>query len=353
MPGRRSKPAEVTVRALAPQVATEVPVGLLYRPVRQIKLNPKQPPFEVSYEWITPEQADEYLVQAAMAEGFRQRPLSPADVKRWSSLLKTDRFVHYLPNGVICFDEQGVQLNGQHRLNGQVDAQMPAGYVVFRNVPRWMFAYFDTNKHRSIKHVLHINNRQTGPQTDSALKLALRYEEFIQGVRPNAGWRHWNAVKDEHQDVDDFLMRREEIQDGYRMATRVYNRSKILIPSTMTFLFYQSLAWPEGIEEVEEFLDNLRPGSHLTNQRPARHLRDFALSVFQDKLPMLAKREVHLMLLMRVFAQEVNKTKVLTMPWAYGHPMTMPYHPKGHEVAIKNVRMALDAMDREALSDAA
>jgi hypothetical protein len=347
MARRVAKPA-VTTRLLAPETAEEIPPGLLYHPVPQVELVDGEPPFDISYEWITPEQAGEYLQQAANASDFRQRPLSFAEVKRWANLVDTDRFVHYLPNGVVCFDEEGILLNGQHRFNGLAEGTKPAAFIVFRNVPRWMFAYFDTNKHRTTKNVLHINNRVTGPQTDSALKLSLRYEEFLQGVRTAMGWRHWNAVRDEHQDVDDFYARRQDIQQGYALAQRVYSKSKVLIPSVMAFYFYQSLAWPEGIDCIESFLNELTAGTRLNVQRPMYHLQRFTQEVFENKSPMIAKREVHLMLLMRVFTQEMNNSRVGTMHWAYGQPMVMPYHPKGHEVAIKTVRSALDEIDREA-----
>lgn len=342
---RRKVQAEVTTRALAPEVAEEIPAGLLYQPVPQIKINPKQPPFDVSYEFINTEQAEALLSKAALASGFRQRKISPAEVKRYSNLIKTNRFVHFLPDGVLLIDPEGVPFNGQHRLMGVVDAEMPAGFVVFRNVPRWMFAYLDTGRRRSLKDVLHINGRPSKPQTDSMMKLALRYEEFLQGVRPSAGWRHWNAVKDEHQDIDNFFARRTELQDGYTIAQRVYGHSKILIPATATFLFYQTLAWPDGNDEVEDFLSAFISEDRLHNQHPVTHLRNFGLSVFEQKTPMFAKRELHLLLLMRMFALTVKKSRVATMPWAYGHPMAMPYHPKGHEVAVKNVRSALDDMD--------
>lgn len=347
---RTSPKAEVSTRPLAPEAAEETPPGLLYRPVKQIKLVDGRPPFDVSFEWITPEQAEQYLREAAEAADFRQRPLTAAEVRRWATLIDTDRFVQFLPNGVVCFDEEGILINGQHRFSGVADGTKPAAFVVFRNVPRWMFAYFDTNKNRTAKNVLYINNKTVKPQLDSALKLALRYEEFVQGVRPSTGWRHWNAVKDEHQDLDDFCDRRDEIRDWYGTGQQVYGRCKVLIPSVMTFGFYQSLAWPEGLDEMEEFLDDLGTGNHLTIQRPSHHLRKFTLEVFENKSPVIAKREVHLALLMRVFAQEMAKSRTSVMHWAYGQPMTMPYHPKGHEVAIKNVRSALDEMDREAMT---
>lgn len=345
---RRTPKAEVVTRALAPEVAEDVPAGLLYQPVQQIKLNPKRPPFDVSYEFISPDQAEELLSKAATASGFRQRTITAAEVKRYSDLITTNRFVHFLPSNPLLIDPDGVPINGQHRMLGLIDAGMPAGFVIFRNVPRWMFAYLDTGKRRTLKNVLHINARPTGPQTDSMLKLALRYEEFLQGVRPGTGWRHWNAVKDEHQDIDSFFARRLELQDGYTPAQRVYSKAKVLIPATTTFLFYQSLAWPEGAEEAEDFLGDLISGTHLTRDRPANRLREFTLDVFESKSPVIAKREVHLLLMLRTFALEMNKSRIGSLQWAYGQPMAMPYHPKGHEVAIKNVRSALDDLDAAA-----
>jgi hypothetical protein len=344
---RRTPKAEVVTRALAPEVAEEVPAGLLYQPVPQLKLNPKRPPFDVSYEFIQPSDAEELLSKAATASGFRQRKTTPAEVKRYSNLIQTGRFVHFLPNGVLCIDPDGVPINGQHRLMGLIDADMPAGFMICRNVPRWMFAFLDTGRRRTVKDVLHISGRPSKPQTDSIMKLALRYEEFLQGVRPSTGWRHWSAVKDEHQDIDSFFARRQEIQDGYTIAQRVYAKAKVLIPATASFLFYQTLAWPDGIDATENFLGDLISGTHLTRDRPANRLRQFALDVFEEKSPMIAKREVHMLLIMRTFALEMNKSRIGSMHWAYGQPMAMPYHPKGHEVAVKNVRSALDDMDAE------
>lgn len=348
MPRRVPKVAEVVTRQLAPEAATETPPGLLYHPVPQVKLVNGKPPFKVSFEWFTPEQAKADLTKAAEVASFRQRPLIWSEVKRWARLVDTSRFVHFLPNGVICYDEQGILINGQHRFNALAEGTKPAAFVVFRDVPRWMFAYFDTNKNRTSKHVLYINNRVTGPQTDSALKLALRYEEFVQGVRSASGWRHWNAVKDEPQDIDNFYARRAEIQSWYGVGQRVYSRTKVLVPSVMVFRFYQSLAWPQGEEAIEDYLDNLVAGKHLTFQQPSAHLRKFALDTFEVKAPVIAKREVHLLLLLRTFAQEMNSSRIGNLTWAYGQPMAMPYHPKGSDVAIKNVRTALDDMDREA-----
>jgi hypothetical protein len=342
---RKPPPAKVTTRALAPEVAQEIPAGLLYQPVPQLKIDPKRPPFDVSYEFIQPTDAEALLNKAMTTSDFRQRKISAPEVKRFADLIATDRFVHFLPNGVILIDPDGVPINGQHRLMAIIETGMPAGFVVFRNVPRWMFSYLDTGRRRTLKDVLHINSRPSGPQTDSMMKLALRYEEFLQGVRPGTGWRHWNAVKDEHQDIDSFYARREDLQRGYQVAQRVYAKAKVLVPSSAAFLFYQSLAWPDGTEETENFLGDLISGTHLIPTRPAYRLREFTLEVFENKSPVIAKREVHLLLLMRAFALEMNQTRVQKLPWAYGQPMAMPYHPKGHDVAIKNVRTALDDMD--------
>lgn len=341
----RSTAAPVTTRRLEPEPSEQDVLELLYQAVPQIE---GKPPFKVEYLMVTPKQADEWLLKSSQDPLFRQRTIKTGDVRRWRNLMKTERFVHYLPNGVLCFDDQGgIMLNGQHRMTALAGQEKSFGFVVFKNVPRWMFAYFDTNRVRTLKDVFHIGGRSTGPQTPSAMKLAMRYEEFLKGVRSGAGWRHWNAQKDEHNDVDTFLQRRQELQDWYGVGEKVNRYARLLVPSVMVFRFYQGLAWPDGDEELTTFLEALVTGGNIAPNSPALQLREWAKESWYNKDSIFAKRELHLALLMRSFDQHVRGTRIPRIQWAYGQPMTMPYHPKGFEVGIKNVRSALDELDRE------
>lgn len=345
---RKAHAAPVTTRQLAPEPAVEESHEvLLHHPVRQLDEFP--PNFKTKYEWFDPAKARQWLNEADQDPSFRQRPTTLSGVRRFRNLVTTSRFVHFLPNTPICVDPNGVMLNGKHRLLGlsgcPEDAK--AGFIVIYNVPRWMFAFFDTNKTRTLKDVFHIGARPHGPQTPSAMRLAMRYEEFLLGLRPPTGWRHWNSIKDEHQDVDVFAARREELQDWYKTGEKLHRIVRLIHPAVMVFRFYQNLAWPDGDAQIQEFCDQLVFPGILPKSHPAVQLRTYTLDTYINKDQVFAKREAHLMLLFRMFQQAQNGTRIDRFTWAYGQPMSMPYHPKGHEVAVKNVRLALDEIDRE------
>lgn len=346
-------PAEVTTRKIGPELVESVSEdteldGHLYKPVPQLDHFP--PKFEVEYIWYTPELARFELEIAQRAEHFKQRPIRQAQLRRWKNLIRSKRMVHFLPASPVCYDTDGIQLNGQHRFLGlsQCPDGTEAGFMVIRNVPRWMFAFFDTNSTRTIKDVYAIGERAFGPQTPSAMRLSMRYEEFLLGLRNPGGWRHWAQVRDEHQDVDEFTARRGEIQDWYDAGDKVKKSSRILHAATMTFAFYQSLAWPEGDERIYEFFDQLQGKTGPQTQRhPTRLLRDWSNGVFTDHDQVPSKREVNLFLLFRTFALTQNNARLDKLVWAYGMPMALPYHPNGPEAALKNVQQALKDIDDE------
>ncbi len=348
MPKRRQEP-EVTVKQLAPEPVDQQRTGSIYRPVDQLDAFP--PGFKIEYVWFTPEMAREWVTNAESDSYFKQRPLRPSQVRRWRNLMTSERFVHFLPMASICEDSTGLGLNGMHRMTALAACPegTKVGFMVIKDVPRWMFAFFDTNRVRTTRDMFSIAGMPSEGQTSSLMRLAMRYEEFLQGmIKPN-GWRHWPQISDEPQDIVSFRQRRQELTDWYGIGTRLKHRTKLLIPATCVFAFYQTLAWPEGEAQVQEFLETLEDGEASTPQHPALVLRKWSLESYyeSDQGLKFAKREAQLMLLFKQFAHVQKNSRQATMIWAFGQPMTMPYHPKGHEEAIKNVRIALDEIDRE------
>ncbi len=342
---KRTASSEVTVRQLAPEQADEERTGTIYRPVEQLEQFP--PKFKIEYTWFTPEMADDWVANAQRSADFKQRPIRLAQVRRWKSLMTSDRFVHFLPMASICEDDTGLALNGMHRMTALAGCPegTKAGFVVVKKVPRWMFTFFDTNQPRTARDMFHIGGMPSEAQSSSMTKLAMRYEEFIQGYTKPGGWRHWNLIKDEHQDLVAFGQRRQELHDWYGTAERIYRKAKLLVPAVTAFGFYQNLAWPEGEPQLQEFMDLLEDGQVMTEQHPGAVLRRWALDCYYDHVQVFAKRETHLMLLFKQFAHAQTGFRQSTMIWAYGQPMTMPYHPKGPDQAIKNLRLALDELD--------
>jgi hypothetical protein len=181
------------------------------------------------------------------------------------------------------------------------------------------------------------------------MRLALRYEEFLNGLRPAIGWRTWGSERDEHFDVDDFLLRREDLGDLHGVAQSVASGSRLIVSSLMVWRFYQELAWPDGTDAVTEFCDALKTGN-FTNRSPSVTLRSWARDIYQTKERIHAKRELHLLLLNRMFALHVQGDRTAgVIKWAYGFPMNTPYHPAGTEKAVETTLAALRRLDREHL----
>lgn len=338
------KASEVTVRSIlpAPAVGTPENTQMLYRAVPQIE-DPSQ--LKVEFKMYAPEDVPGLLLMADSDPEFKQRPLKERDVKRWRLLMETGRFVNYLPNGPLCFDPDGMLLNGKHRLTALGRQDRPFGFMVVRNVPRWMFQFFDTMRVRSLNDVFHMAGRMSKAQTGSTMRLGMRYEEFLHGMRPALGWRHWGTERDEHFDVDSFLTRREDLGDLYVAAEQAARGSRLIVASLMVFRFYQQLAWPDGDTELTAFWDGLAKGAMLAPNSPALVLREWARDNYKYKERIHGKRELHLLLLNRMFALSVQGDKVQSLNWAHGFAMTVPYHPDGPEMAVKNILTALDETD--------
>ncbi len=340
--------AGVTTRMLAPPADADADnPALLYREVPQIE---GDVPMSVEFAKVSPEQASEWLAKADRDESFRQRPTSVRDVRRWKILMETNRFVQFLPDGPLCFDDDGILLNGKHRLTAVGGFDRPVGFMLVKRVPRWMFRFFDTGRGRTLNDVFKIGGRATMAQTGSSMRLAMRYEEFLHGKRPAMGWwKDWRGQRDEHADVDDFLARRQDLNDWYYVGQQVYGGSRIIVASAMVFRFYQSLAWPDGEEHLIGFCDGLAKGAMLAPGHPALVLREWGRMSFADKERIEGKRELHLLLMFRHFALTVQGDRLSgQLRWARGFPMAMPYHPDGPDVAVKNVLTALAEMDRDA-----
>ncbi|MCC2654036.1 MAG: hypothetical protein K0Q60_4202 [Microvirga sp.] len=92
---------------------------------------------------ITPELAREILEWAST-----QRPLRPRAVKRLMRDLKKGEFA--LTHQGLAFDENGVLLDGQHRLQAIVQSGEAVELFCCFNVPRASFRKIDRNERRSV-----------------------------------------------------------------------------------------------------------------------------------------------------------------------------------------------------------
>ncbi len=326
------------VTARSPQQQSDT----LYVPVQQVG---DVPPYTHEYLWIDPETAQQWLDENAQDDEFRNRPTNRADIGRMALIMKGKRFVHFLPVGPLCFDDKDILLNGKTRLNAVVESGETAVFVVYRNVPRWMFDYMDTNRVKTHKDVLYASYRMDKPSIIAAMKRVFLYEEVLFANRPATGWRSWSKERFQSADLNKVAGLRSEVTDHYGNAMAVRRGCGLQVTSLMLFHFYQWHAWPEGRERLEEFLDGLREGISLGKGSPALILRNWGRD---DYCPSEGRIEMQLILLMQHFAAFVQGERMTKVVWAYGHEMPAPYHPDGPEAAKNALRAVLTPLNTTA-----
>lgn len=100
-------------------------------------------------EVITPDLAKLYLLQ----NGGNRR-LSQTIIDSYARSMKNGEWL--LSNDAISFDENGLLLNGQHRLHAVCKSEVPCEFLVVRNLQRGTFGIMDNGKSRSVSDVLYI-----------------------------------------------------------------------------------------------------------------------------------------------------------------------------------------------------
>lgn len=128
-------------------------------------------------ETITPEAAEHLLASAA---GIAQRHISPRRVAMYAGAMKRGQW--RITHQSIAIDEDGVLIDGQHRLSAVVVAGVPVQMTVARGVPRTVFDAIDAGVARTAASTLHIAGVADAAATAAAIRLLMTYES-VAGTR--------------------------------------------------------------------------------------------------------------------------------------------------------------------------
>lgn len=321
----------------APDATDDRPAPDLFIPVQQID---GIPDWGHEYVWVTPAMAQKWLDEFSEDETFRNRKVPLAEKRRLARLMTTNRFIHFLPSAPFCFDEVGILINGKTRLSACVESGRTIGVIVYRGVPRWMWAAMDTGRKKNDRDFAYGTYKEDKTAILAAMKTAWRYEEVLVGARPRTGWRSWGKEDDlQATDIERMYDKRGELVDYYGSAMAVRKGCKLVPQALMIFNMYQWYAWPEGRDTLEKFLDALREGANMSTGSPALSLRNFGRD---DYCPTEGKPVIHLILLFRHFAAFAKNERVPRVVWAYGHELLLPYHPQGEDAAKANLARGLE-----------
>jgi hypothetical protein len=109
-------------------------------------------PIQVTCEWITPAKARDML-----AGNYGNRPLRKAVVDRLAAEMRSGYW--QLSHQGIAFSSDGRLLDGQHRLNAVIKADVAVQMMVARNVPDDAFKVTDRGVQRTIADVTRQDKR--------------------------------------------------------------------------------------------------------------------------------------------------------------------------------------------------
>ena len=120
-------------------------------------------------ETITPQKAQEYL-----AKSGGNRNISKPVVRSYANSMKEGK---WLLNGEpIVFDVDGVLLNGHHRLNAVIEANVPIQTFVTRGVEHESFSTFDCGRNRTLGQLIGMQGVKNYNVISSAVQVCYRLE---------------------------------------------------------------------------------------------------------------------------------------------------------------------------------
>lgn len=210
-----------------------------------------------SVEMITPSMA-----VAMLARNTSNRPVKQGAVNRYATDMRNGRWQY---NGQdILFSDDGVLLDGQHRLLAVVAADAAVTMGIKRGLAANVFATIDAGSARTAGDVLSMCNVPNYNAVAAAARVALSFSEGRTiGHTPT------------RTEVTDFVLREPYIQDAVNIA----KRAKTVINTTaLTAVLF--LANRERLYDVEvdDFVSGVASGVSLELGDPRLALRTWAIN---------------------------------------------------------------------------
>lgn len=210
-----------------------------------------------SVEMVTPDRAVEML-----KFNTRNRPVKPHAVNRYASDMRNGRWQY---NGQdIVFSDDGVLLDGQHRLLAVVAADMAVPIGIKRGLPAEVFATIDAGTPRGAGDILAMCN-------------VLNYNAVAAIARMAVLFSASRSINEQvsRTEVTEFVLSEPSLQDALNAAKRA--KAVVNTTSTAAVLF---LANKAGLyaDEIDEFVTGVASGANLELGDPRLALRTWSIN---------------------------------------------------------------------------
>lgn len=245
---------------------------------------------------VTPELAAQWLER-----NTSNRPLAKKVVARYAREMREG---HWRLNGEsIKLDEQGIILDGQHRLHAIVEAQVAIETAVVIGLPADVFPSLDRGAKRTLGHNLSLMGEVCSAHLGAAIVHQWKYEN---GVLDKGGV---NSMTPEIATSLDVLGRNPGLRDAIRASSGV----KKLMPSSIAaFLYYQFHLRNASL--AEWFFARLADGAGIQPDEPVYRLRERLLSNRLNAKAKFPNKEI-LALVIKAWNHTVEGRRVAQIRW--------------------------------------
>ena len=177
----------------------------------------------------------------------------------------------------ICFDVDGVLLNGHHRLAALSGASTSIQMLIVSGIASESFTTFDTGIKRNGSHVLQIGGIANANSMAALITAKIMYKNaIVRGGSFNSYNRPTNT---------DLLEEYKLHSDLYETSLKMVKKIKPLCPSSLCghLPAYAIIEKGHRLEHIEYFFDKLRTGVMLPADSPIHILRNTLIKAKADK----------------------------------------------------------------------
>jgi hypothetical protein len=284
-------------------------------------------------EKITPREAEAILEAVKDDPHTRNRPVKDVHVEWLASMMKAGK---WRTNGEpILLDEDGLLLDGQHRLWAVVHSQVAIETWVTRGVPREHFATIDTGATRTTADVLGIRGEANSATLAAVLGWLYRYEQgkMLAGTKAS-GFSQETAVM--------LLRKHSGIRDmvTWANAQRLHPVLSKIPPSALAFLKYVfSLHKPN---KAEDFFKEVCDARLDQIGSPTETLRNWLLKKDQSRAraQIMAGTLMTMAITVKAWAAYLADDKPKLFVWhrTGANPESFPVFPGEKETRGKAIR---------------
>lgn len=222
----------------------------------------------VTKEMITPAMAAEYLSHA----NPENRVIKPFKVREYVSDILSGNWDIQSPDNAIAFNEDGVLVNGHHRLTAIIKAGVPLVMYVWRNVSRDV-RIFDRGALRTTVDTLNmsgIGRNVANNMTVAVVKYLFRYIICIE------------TCTDSHV-CEYMLMHGDDLVSATQISSLGKSGGSIARCAPLQTVAYCALRSGVSTSVIEQFFRIVNSGmQYETWQKSPIHLRNYLLSTRSD-----------------------------------------------------------------------